>query len=488
MFPGALLPFDSQAEAIPRRCLGLFIIQGMLAVMSWVVWLLLPLWAAPAPEKSSEVYVQIITVKTQGELDHALTLLDTGQNFSEVARTYSNHSTASTGGVWGPLRLDGLPLEVRQTIETATEGVLIQFFHPSLGFTIFRKLDSVTAKKALLQFALSRGETHLQRHENKEALRELRSAVALDPRSGAAHQLLGQAHLTQGSYEAIGEAKSEFVQAIALDPSLIWARFYLARIYLDLGNPERAKEELESGLRTRANVPHLLSLLGESNRQLGNPMLSTEQNKRALEIDSSFFVAHYYLGLALLDLRKEEEGIRELEAAAKSEAPVPDLYLSLGSIYLHRGNLDRAAELFKKTVTVAPERPEGHLRLGQVYRLKKMPGPALQELALAFPDGARVLNTAYYQQLQADTFFEQGLIYQDTGEQSRATEAYSKVLGLDPGRGDAHRQLAEVLFRQGQYKNALEHASKAGELKTPVEPGLLEQIIRNAKAVSSEMR
>jgi len=45
-----------------------------------------------------------------------------------------------------------------------------------------------------------------------------------------------------------------------------------------------------------------------------------------------------------------------------------------------------------------------------------------------------------------------------------------------------------VLFRQGQYKNALEHASKAGELKTPVEPGLLEQIIRNAKAVSSEMR
>jgi len=34
---------------------------------------------------------------------------------------------------------------------------------------------------------------------------------------------LGQAYLMQGSYEAIAEAKSEFVQALALDPSLIWA-------------------------------------------------------------------------------------------------------------------------------------------------------------------------------------------------------------------------------------------------------------------------
>jgi len=462
--------------------------MNLLPLVSCFVYLLLPFWDASPPEKESQVYVQIITVKTQAELDHTLVLLKGGKDFSEVARIYSTHSTAGAGGVWGPLRLDELPLEVTRQIENAAEGALVQFFHPTLGFGVLRRLDSLAVKKTVLQLALTRGASYLQRNENNEALKELRSAVALDPRSGAAHQLLGQAYLTQGSYEAIGEAKSEFVQALALDPGLIWSRFYLARIYLDLGNPERAKEELELGLRTRPNVPHLLSLLGEANRKLGNPELSAEQNKKALEADPSFFVAHYYLGLAYLDLRKEEEGIRELETAAKSDSPIPDIYISLGFLYFQRGNLDGAIELYKKAVTAAPGRPEGHLRLGQAYRLKKLAGLALQELGLAFPDGAHFLNTAYYQQLQADTFFERGLVYQEIGDRSRAIGAYVKVLELDPSRGNAHRQLAEALFRQGEYQRALEHALEAGELKTPVEPILLEQIVHSAETVSPNIR
>jgi len=439
-------------------------------------------------QKGPQVYVQIVTVKTQADLDHALALLHGGQDFAEVARICSTHSTGADGGVWGPLRLDDLPPEVTRQIENAAEGVLVEFFHPTLGFAILRKLDSLAVKNAVLQLALKRGAAHLQRNEKNEALQELRSAVALDPRSGAAHQLLGQAYLMQGSYEAIAEAKSEFVQALALDPSLIWARFYLARIYLDLGNPERAKEELELGLRTRPNVPHLLSLLGEANRKLGNAELAAEQNKRALEADPSFFVAHYYLGLAYLDLRREDEGIHELETAAKSDSAIPDIYISLGSLYLQKGDQDGAIELYKKAITAAPGRPEGHLRLGQAYRFKKMPRLALQELGLAFPDGAHFLNTVYYQQLQADTFFERGLVYQETGEQSRAIEAYLKALELDPSRGNAHRQLAEAFFRQGDYQIALKHALEAGELKTPVEPALLEQIVRSAKTASSNIR
>jgi len=439
-------------------------------------------------QKGPQVYVQIVTVKTQADLDHALALLHGGQDFAEVARICSTHSTGADGGVWGPLRLDDLPPEVTRQIENAAEGVLVEFFHPTLGFAILRKLDSLAVKNAVLQLALKRGAAHLQRNEKNEALQELRSAVALDPRSGAAHQLLGQAYLMQGSYEAIAEAKSEFVQALALDPSLIWARFYLARIYLDLGNPERAKEELELGLRTRPNVPHLLSLLGEANRKLGNAELAAEQNKRALEADPSFFVAHYYLGLAYLDLRREDEGIHELETAAKSDSAIPDIYISLGSLYLQKGDQDGAIELYKKAITAAPGRPEGHLRLGQAYRFKKMPRLALQELGLAFPDGAHFLNTVYYQQLQADTFFERGLVYQETGEQSRAIEAYLKALELDPSRGNAHRQLAEAFFRQGDYQIALKHALEAGELKTPVEPALLKQIVRSAKTASSNIR
>jgi len=97
--------------------------------------------------------VQIITVKTQAELDHALALLHGGQDFAEVARKCSTHSTAADGGIWGPLRLDDLPPEVTRQIENATEGVLVEFFHPTLGFAILRRLDSLAVKKATLQLA-----------------------------------------------------------------------------------------------------------------------------------------------------------------------------------------------------------------------------------------------------------------------------------------------------------------------------------------------
>src|SRR5262249_47442450 len=151
------------------------------------------------------------------------------------------------------------------------------------------------------------------------------------------------------------------------------SRFYLARIYLDLGLPQKAKDQLEAALQTRPNVPHLLSLLGEANRKLGNPDLSIEQNKKALELDQSFFVAHYYLGLAYRDLKKEEETIRELEAAVKPGYPAAEMYLTLGDVYFNQGNLERAVELFQKAVAAAPAQLEGHLRMAQVYRLRKQP-------------------------------------------------------------------------------------------------------------------
>src|SRR5262245_52361104 len=188
--------------------------------------------------------------------------------------------------------------------------------------------EEATGRKAAFQQALDRGAAHLQRREKDQALKELKGAVALDPRSAAAHQLLGQAYMMQGSYGMLSEARAEFLQALAINPDLVWSRFYLARIYLDLGVPRKAREQLESALATRPNVPHLLSLLGEANRQLGNLELSVELNKRALENDPSFFIAHYYLGLAYMDLDRESDGIRELEAAIKPEYPAAEIYLT----------------------------------------------------------------------------------------------------------------------------------------------------------------
>ncbi|HEU0179554.1 MAG TPA: tetratricopeptide repeat protein [Blastocatellia bacterium] len=448
------------------------------ALVGWV-FLIGPPWARqvrqPVPPAAS-LYLQIIVVKTSESLDHVMALLGSGQDFAQLAQKHSTHSTASGGGVWGPLRLNDLPEAVSARIDKAAEGELIHFFDPTLGHTILKKISSDTARKIGFQLAFDSGAAHLQRGEKETALKEMKRAVALDPQSAAAHQLLGQAYLSQGSYAMISEARAEFVQAIALDPNLIWARFYLARIYLDLNQPRKAREQLEAASAIRPNVPHLLSLLGEAHRQLGSLDLALDFNRKALAADPSFFIAHYYLGLAYLDLKNDGEAIRELEAAAKPDYPAAEIYLTLGKVYIRKGQAPQAVRLLQKAVAIAPAQPEGHLRLAQAYRLQQQLDLALKEISLAVPEGQRLLSNAYYQQLRVEVFFERGLILQGKGEFAMAIEAYTSALELNPNHGPTHRQIAEVLLSQGQYARAAEHAAKAEELKSPVDPSLLEKI------------
>src|ERR1017187_4311126 len=86
---------------------------------------------------------------------------------------------------------------------------------------------------------------HLQQGRVEQAIRECKVVLAADPRSAPAHMLLGLAYLAQRSSAMMGEAKAELQQALDLDPELLWARFYLARLYLDLGLSEKAQEQLE---------------------------------------------------------------------------------------------------------------------------------------------------------------------------------------------------------------------------------------------------
>ena len=173
-----------------------------------------------------------------------------------------------------------------------------------------------TNSEALLQ--LKACSESLQKNQAQQAVRECKQAVGLDGQSGPAHMLLGQAYLALRSASMIAEAKAELQQALDLDPSLVWGRFYLAKVYLDIGRPDKAKAELEQALKTRPGVPHFLSLLGEAERKLGNPEAALVLHRKALAADPKMNTVHYYAALAYIDLKKEDEAIAELEASIQS--------------------------------------------------------------------------------------------------------------------------------------------------------------------------
>jgi tetratricopeptide (TPR) repeat protein len=232
----------------------------------------------------------------------------------------------------------------------------------------------VTAPPAAIQERLDRVRADLFSRAERvnEDVRELKQILAIDSRSAEAHLLLGVAYSTLGSRELKGEAVAEFRQALDLNPGLVPVRFYLARLYLDLGRAARAREELETALVQVPGNPEFLAVLGEAERQLKNPRRAVEVTRHALEVDDSFVQARYYLGLALLDLGQRDEAIKELERVVRSGPRIADAYLALGTAYVDAGRPADAIETLSQGLRIDPARPDLRSALARAYRSKAL--------------------------------------------------------------------------------------------------------------------
>jgi tetratricopeptide (TPR) repeat protein len=306
---------------------------------------------------------------------------------------------------------------------------------------------------------------HLQQGNAEQAIRECKAVLAADPRSAPAHMLLGLAYLAQRSVAMVAEAKAELQQALDLDPELLWARFYLARLYLDQGLSEKAQDQLERGLKQSPGLPHFLSLLGEVRRKLGDPAASLELNHKALEADPTMSPAHYFLALAYLDLKQEQAAITELEKAIHSPSVTPEMYNALASLYLKKRQFAEAEDSCRKAIALDPSRPDAYLNLARVYNAQHASDQALEALRAALPAGREFPVTEYYQGLQADLAVERGAAYTAKKMYARAIDEYTRALDFDPRRAVIHRRLAELYLQKGDPAGAALHTKEADKIE-----------------------
>ena len=306
---------------------------------------------------------------------------------------------------------------------------------------------------------------HLQQGRVEQAIRECKGVLATDPRSAPAHMLLGLAYLAQRSSAMIAEAKAELQQALDLDPELLWARFYLARLYLDQGLSEKAQEQLERGLKQRPGFPPFLSLLGEARRKLGDPGASLELNRQALETDATMTPAHYFLALAYQDLKQEQAAVAELEKAIDSPAVTPEMYNALASLYIKKGQFAEAEDFCRKAIALDRSRPDAYLNLARVYNARHESDKALEALRAALPEGKEFTVSEYYQGLQADIAVERGAAYTDKKMYALAIDEYARALDFDPRRAVIHRCLAELYLQKGDPAGAALHTKEADKLE-----------------------
>jgi tetratricopeptide (TPR) repeat protein len=320
------------------------------------------------------------------------------------------------------------------------------------------------------------------------AIRELKDILAVDPGSAEGHMLLGVAYRVAAQPEFMGEAVAELRQALAISPTFVPARVYLAHIYMDLGRNERAREELEAALAQVPKNAQVLALLGEVERQLKNPTRSLDVLTQAIQIDEGSAQAHYYRGLTLLDLGRSADAIAELERVVKAGEKRADVYLSLGAAYLEAKRLDEGLEILSQATHLDPGRPDIRIQLARAYRLQGKLAQAKAQLAVAAPKGPESVASPFVQQRQVefDLYFEQGVLDAQLGQLTAAANAFRKVLDMDPEHGPANNHMADVCLRQGQYAKALEYATKAEKLGVPLSSAKRKQLQDKLQAIGKQ--
>ncbi len=136
------------------------------------------------------------------------------------------------------------------------------------------------------------------------------------------------------------------------------------------GDYERAVE-LYLGSLTLHPTAEAYTFLGWTYHFQGKIEEAIAECKHAIEIDPDFGNPYNDIGAYLIDLGRYDEAIPWLEQAlnAKRYEPRHFPYFNLGRVYLAKGMITRARELFQKSLAIEPRYTLARQALESVRRM-----------------------------------------------------------------------------------------------------------------------
>jgi tetratricopeptide (TPR) repeat protein len=216
----------------------------------------------------------------------------------------------------------------------------------------------------------------LQAGEDEGAIASLREAVRLSPDYADARANLGAA-LTPTNADA---AVAELEKAVALAPTSVKAQFNLAVAYGASPKHGLAKEIVQ--LR---KVIELAPAFGRAHVALGKALLrdghvpeAVASLQEAARLEPSSGEAHYQLGLALARAGRKEEATAELSkgrelVAADDRNQHASLDIAEGRAAMEKGELEQAAEKFRRAIQRRPDSSEARRYLTEVLEKQGVP-------------------------------------------------------------------------------------------------------------------
>jgi Flp pilus assembly protein TadD len=157
--------------------------------------------------------------------------------------------------------------------------------------------------------------------------------------------------------------------------------------------------------------------------------------KRALNVTSGNYVAHFHLGNALAREGRTDEAIHEFRRALEIKPDHAPSHCHLGIALTRKGEWDEAIAHYSKALKINPRDAEVYYSLGNAFNMQGRLDEASSHYAQALrldPNNARAHNNL-------------GFVLLRRGEPDKALNHFREALRIDPGDKKARHNLAIAL-------------------------------------------
>ena len=310
------------------------------------------------------------------------------------------------------------------------------------------------ANSALLQRYSQEGEKALAEQRYDEAAKAYEKMRELAPKTAEVYARLGLIYYQQGRFE---KAALALQQAIKLKPTLPNTDVLLAMSLSELGQYQEALPALQKGFK-RVTDP---ALKRASGLQLQRAYTGLRQDDKAVEIALELTRLYPKDPEVLYHAGRLFANYAYLSTVKMAEVAPDSLWLHLasGEAYESQGRLDVAIREYKEVLSLQPNRPGVHYRIGRALLAlakqstdDKVSEPeALKE----FEEELRLDQT------NANAAYEAGEIHRKSARFDRAAELFSQAVKYYPDFVEALVALGRTLLSLGKAEQSLAPLGKA---------------------------
>ena len=287
----------------------------------------------------------------------------------------------------------------------------------------------------------------------REAEREFKQGISLDPNMADLHMELGMLYLNQ--MREFESAVAEFEKVIRMDPLNSTAHLYLGGAQASMGQPDKARTTFEEAGRLNPNDPLPYHALGRLHADKKEYTKALDAYIGALKADPDFYRAHLARGDVFLTMGNEVDALSAYSSALEIKPEQGYTYLKIGIIHKQKKRYVLAEKAFLESIRYAPDNPVAYNNLSWMMAER---GQRLDE-ALKWAEKAveQSPRSAEFQDTLAWAHYRRG-------ELDQALSILSKASVIIPERAEINYHLGIVLMEKKMYTDAASAFEKALKL------------------------